>query len=139
METNTRAALGEIMQLLEKIKFDAEGLVPAIIYDSADNRPLTLCYMNRAAVEATVKTGKVHVFRRSLGRLMIKGETSGHIQEVLEIAIDCDGNSLAIKVRQHFAACHAGYRTCYYRKYDPATDEFRIDDERVFDPARIYR
>ena len=127
------------MQLLEAIKFNADGLIPAIIYDSADNRPLTLCYMNREAVEATIRTGKVHVFRRSLGRLMLKGETSGHIQEVESVAIDCEGNSLAIKVRQHVAACHAGYRSCYFRRYDPATDSFKIDEERVFDPGKVYR
>ena len=126
------------MKLLEKIKFNADGLIPAIIYDAAGNRPLTLCYMNRDALEATVRTGKVHVFRRSLGRLMLKGGTSGHIQEVEEIAIDCEGNSLAIKVRQHVAACAAGYRSCYYRKYDPATDSFRVDDEKVFDPDKVY-
>ena len=127
------------MQLLEKINFNANGLVPAIIYDSADNRPLTLCYMNRDAVEATARTGKVHVFRRSKARLMIKGETSGHIQEVREIAIDCDGNSLAIKVDQHVAACHAGYRSCYYTKYDRATDTFRVDEKKVFDPDSVYK
>ncbi len=126
------------MQLLDEIKFDADGLVPAIIYDSADNRPLTLCYMSRDAVEATARTGKVHVFRRSKGRVMIKGETSGHIQEVKEIAIDCEGNSLAIKVDQHVAACHAGYKTCYYRKYDQAADAFSIEDEKVFDPGAVY-
>ncbi|NQT20121.1 MAG: phosphoribosyl-AMP cyclohydrolase [Planctomycetes bacterium] len=127
------------MQLLEKINFNAHGLVPVIVYDAADNRPLTLCYMNRDAVKATVATGKVHVFRRSKGRLMMKGETSGHIQEVREIAIDCDGNSLAIKVDQHVAACHAGYKTCYYRKYDGAADEFRVDGEKVFDPDSVYK
>jgi len=127
------------MQLLEKIKFNPDGLAPAIIYDATDNRPLTLCYMNRDAVEATVKTGKVHVFRRSKGRLMLKGETSGHIQEVKEIAIDCEGKSLAIKVHQHTAACHVGYRSCYYRKYDPVADAFHVDEEKVFDPDEVYR
>ena len=126
------------MQLLEKIRFSADGLIPAIIYDSVDNRPLTLCYLNREAVEATVKTGKIHVFRRSKGRLMVKGETSGHIQEVLEIAIDCEGNSLAIKVKQHVAACHAGYRSCYYRRYDPATDSFSTNEPRLFEPEKVY-
>ena len=127
------------MQLLDKIRFNPHGLVPAIIYDAADSRPLTLCYMNREAVEATVKTGKVHVFRRSLGKMMIKGETSGHIQEVKEIAIDCEGNSLAIKVDQRIAACHAGYRSCYFMRYDPAADAFHIDEDRIFDPDDVYR
>ncbi|HUS57893.1 MAG TPA: phosphoribosyl-AMP cyclohydrolase [Planctomycetota bacterium] len=127
------------MQLFEKIKFNSDGLIPVIVYDADDNRPLTLCYMNREAVEATVKTGLVHVFRRSKNRLMIKGETSGHTQMVKEIAVDCEGNSLAIKVVQRVAACHAGYRSCYYRKYNPATDTFSIDDERLFDPDGVYK
>jgi len=127
------------MKLLQEINFNSDGLVPAIIYDAADSRPLTLCYLNREALEATVRTGKVHLFRRSKGRLMIKGETSGHVQEVQEIAIDCAGNSLAIKVKQHVAACHVGYRSCYYRRYDPAADDFVVSEEKIFEPGDVYR
>lgn len=126
------------MQFLEHLKFGADGLIPAIIYDAADNAPLTLCYMDREAVERTLATGLVHVFRRSKARVMLKGESSGHVQKVVEIAIDCEGNSLAIKVDQHVAACHAGYRSCYFRKYDPATGSLRVDDVKVFDPDDVY-
>jgi len=126
------------MKLLDALNFDAAGLIPAMIVDSVDNRPLTLCYMNREAVQKTLETGMVHVFRRSKGRLMLKGETSGHTQKVKELAIDCEGNSLAITVEQKVAACHMGYRSCYYRVYDPAQDSFVIRDERVFDPEEVY-
>ncbi len=126
------------MKLIDVLNFDEAGLIPAMIVDSVNNRPLTLCYMNREAVQKTLETGMVHVFRRSKGRLMLKGETSGHTQKVKEIAIDCDGNSLAITVEQKVAACHAGYRSCYYRVYDPAHDSFVIRDERVFDPEDVY-
>ena len=130
---------GPVAPIADQVRFSADGLIPVAVTDSRTLRLLVLCYMNRDAVKATVATGKVHVFRRSKGRLMMKGETSGHIQEVREIAIDCDGNSLAIKVDQHVAACHAGYKTCYYRKYDGAADEFRVDGEKVFDPDSVYK
>jgi phosphoribosyl-AMP cyclohydrolase len=125
-------------KLWEAVKFDAAGLVPAVIADAADNRPLTLCYMNREALEKTLETGLVHVFRRSKGRLMLKGEVSGHTQHVKQVAVDCEGNSLLITVEQRVAACHAGYRSCYYRVYDPATDSFVVREERVFDPDKVY-
>ena len=81
------------MKLFDALNFNDAGLIPAMIVDAADNRPLTLCYMNRAAIEKTLETGLVHVFRRSKGRLMLKGETSGHTQAVKQVAIDCAGNS----------------------------------------------
>ncbi len=125
------------MSLIDKLNFNAHGLIPAIIC-AEDNAPLTLCYMNREALKKTLETGKVHVFRRSLGRVMLKGETSGHTQEVKEIYVDCEGNSLLLKVHQHVAACHQGYFTCYFRKYNPETDTLEITQERMFDPGKVY-
>ncbi|MBI2560263.1 MAG: phosphoribosyl-AMP cyclohydrolase, partial [Planctomycetes bacterium] len=110
------------MQLLSEIKFNDKGLIPAVIADVVDNCVLTLCYMNEEALRKTIETGKVYVFRRSQNKLMLKGETSGHIQIVKEIFFDCEGNSLVFKVEQKVAACHAGYRTCYFRRYNPRTD-----------------
>jgi len=126
------------MKILEYVKFDPNGLIPAIIYNAGDNRPLTLCYMDREALQRTVETGLVHVFRRSKGRVMIKGEQSGHTQRVEEIRIDCEGNSLAIRVTQKVAACHAGYFSCYYRRYDAASGKLEVTDQRVFDPEKVY-
>ena len=126
------------MKLLDSIKFNDQGLVPAIIQNDEDGRALTLCYMNRDAVETTIRTGKVHVFRRSKGRLMLKGESSGHIQEVRGVFIDCEGNSLLIRVKQHVAGCHAGYMSCYYRRYDIDSDSLEICEEKVFDPKKVY-
>ncbi len=127
------------MQLLNSIKFNDKGLIPTVIVDIEDNSVLTLCYMNQDALEKTVETGKVHVFRRSKNRLMIKGETSGHIQLVKEVFLDCEGNSLVIKVEQKVAACHAGYKSCYYRKYNEKDDSIEIAEEKVFDPDSIYK
>jgi len=126
------------MKLMDELKFDEKGLIPVIIANVEDKRPLTLCYMNRDALAKTIETGRVHVFRRSKGRLMLKGEISGHIQEVKGIFPDCEGRSLMISVKQHVAGCHAGYMSCYYRQYDAQSDEFRIVEEQVFDPKRVY-
>lgn len=127
------------MQLLANLKFDEKGLIPAVIVDVTDNRVLTLCFMNQDALEKTIETGKVHVFRRSKNRLMLKGETSGHTQSVEEVFFDCEGKSLVIKVKQKVAACHAGYRSCYYRKYNDKTDNIEIIEEKVFDPDKTYK
>ncbi len=126
------------MQLLTNVKFDDKGLIPAVIVDVTDNRVLTLCFMNQDALEKTIETGQVHVFRRSKNRLMLKGETSGHTQSVEEVFFDCEGKSLVIKVTQKVAACHAGYMSCYYRKYNDKTDNIEIIEEKVFDPEKTY-
>lgn len=126
------------MKLLDSIKFNDQGLVPAIIQNDEDGRVLTLCYMNSDAIEKTLETGKVHVFRRSKGRLMLKGESSGHIQEVRDVFIDCEGNSILFRIKQHVAGCHAGYMSCYYRRYDPKSDKLEICEEKVFDPDSVY-
>ncbi|MFO7955770.1 MAG: phosphoribosyl-AMP cyclohydrolase [Candidatus Brocadiia bacterium] len=122
--------------LVERLNFQ-DGLIPAIIA-SVDGQPLTLCYMDKEALRRTLQTGQVHVFRRSRGRVMLKGETSGHTQQVKEVRVDCADNSLLFLVEQKVAACHAGYFTCYYRCYDAESDELEVCEERVFDPEDVY-
>ena len=131
------AKLEELMKLFDRLTFSAEGLVPAVIQNK-DGQVLTLCYMTREAVEQSLATGKIHVFRRSKGRLMMKGESSGHVQEVRELRIDCEGRSLLFKVRQHVAGCHRGYMSCYFERYDAGADRFEIVEDRVFDPDEVY-
>ncbi len=126
------------MKLMDELKFNDQGLIPTIIANVEDNRPLTLCYLNKEAIEKTLATGKVHVFRRSQGRLMLKGETSGHIQKVKKVYLDCEGNSLLLLVEQQVAGCHAGYMSCYFREYDAAQDAFTISEERIFNPDDVY-
>ena len=125
-------------KIFDCIKFDEKGLIPAIIQDYRSKEVLTLCYMNKDALEKTLEEGKVYLFRRSKGRLMLKGETSGCIQTVKSLAIDCEGNSLLFKVAQVRAACHTGYFTCYFRllKKDGT---FKIIGRRVFDPSKVYK
>ena len=127
------------MRLEDVVNFDENGLIPAIISDSGRNKTLTLCYMNREALRRTLDTGLVHVFRRSKNRVMLKGETSDHTQQVKELLVDCEGNSLLIKVKQNVAACHAGYFTCYYRRFDPASGDLEVIEEKIFDPETVYR
>jgi len=125
-------------KLLEKIKFDEKGLIPAIIQDEISGEVLTLCYMNNAALEKTIKEGKVYVYRRSKGKLMMKGETSGCIQNVRKMCIDCEGNSLLFEVEQVKAGCHEGYFSCYYREFDK-DGNITITAQRIFDPKKVYK
>lgn len=123
-------------ELLGQLNF-REGLIPAVIA-ATDGQVLTLCYMDREALAETLRTGQVHVYRRSRGRVMLKGETSGHTQQVRELRVDCEGNSLLLVVEQRVGACHAGYRTCYYRRYEPSRDRLEVVEEKVFDPEEAY-
>ncbi len=124
-------------KIMEKIKFDETGLIPAIIQDVKSKSVLTLSYMNREALEKTLLEGSIYVYRRSKGKLMMKGETSGCIQKVKSLYIDCEGNSLLFAVEQVKAACHEGYFTCYFREVDK-DGNIKISDKRIFDPSKVY-
>ena len=126
------------MAITADICFDDNGLVPAAITDFASGRLLVLSYMNEEAVEKTFSEGRVYVYRRSKGELALKGVTSGHIQSVREIRLNCDSNSLEIRVDQNVAACHAGYFSCYFRRWDVETESWATADEQVFDPGEVY-
>ena len=125
-------------KILEKIKFDENLLIPAIVQDEVSGEVLTLCYMNENALRKTLDEGKIYVFRRSKGKLMLKGETSGCIQNVRRVSIDCEGNSLLFEVEQVKAGCHEGYFSCYFRQID-SDGNINITAERIFDPKRVYR
>lgn len=124
--------------MFRDIRFDEKGLVPVIVQDKGSAEVLTLCYMNIEALEKTVSTGRVHVFRRSKGRLMMKGETSGCTQDLRELYIDCEGKSMLMKVDQHRAGCHEGYFTCYFRRLDK-DGKATVTSKRVFDPKDVYK
>src|SRR5438874_7304790 len=95
--------------LLDKLKFDSAGLVPAIIQDHKTGQVLVMCYMNRESIEKTIEAGKVYTYSRSRGRVALKGETSGHFQIVKNILTDCDRDAVILQVEQIKAACHEGY------------------------------
>lgn len=101
-----------------KIKFNSDGLVPAIVQDCETNEVLMLAYMNQEAFDLTVKTGRATYFSRSRQSLWVKGETSGHFQHVKEIRYDCDCDTILLIVKQEGAACHTGNHSCFYRKVE---------------------
>ncbi|HYC21118.1 MAG TPA: phosphoribosyl-AMP cyclohydrolase [Candidatus Bathyarchaeia archaeon] len=115
----------------------SKGLVPAIAQDWQTGEILMLAYMNEAAWQETLATRRACYFSRSRG-LWHKGEESGHFQEVHDILIDCDRDTIVLRVRQHGgAACHTGYRSCFFRRL--GTEDWEITQERVFDPAQVYK
>jgi len=121
------------------IDFDkAGGLVPAIAQDAATGEVLMMAWMNREAYEETLKTRRACYFSRSRNKLWRKGEESGHVQEVREILIDCDADTILLKVKQiGDAACHEGYKSCFFRRVEG--DGLQTVGQRVFDPAKVYK
>lgn len=125
-------------KLLGMLKFSDAGLIPSIIQDEKTKEVLTLCYMTREALQKSLEEGKVYVFRRSKGRLMLKGETSGCVQHIRSLCLDCEGNSLLFKVDQERAGCHTGFFTCYFRQVDKDGNVKELGT-RVFDPKDVYK
>src|SRR5207302_3515782 len=116
----------------------AGGLVPAIAQDAETGEVLMLAWMNREAFEETLRTGRAVYYSRSRGKLWRKGEESGHVQEVRGIFVDCDADTILLKVHQiGGAACHEGYASCFFRKV--AGDQLTVIGARVFDPKLVYK
>ncbi len=126
------------MSFYDQLKFDAHGLIPAIIQEHHTGRVLMMAWMNRASLEKTVATGNTVFWSRSRQKFWMKGETSGHTQKVKDIAFDCDGDTLLIQVEQTGAACHEGYRSCFFRSAQNAGTSFRVTEERLETPEQIY-
>jgi phosphoribosyl-AMP cyclohydrolase len=105
-------------EFLDSLKYDANGLVPAVVQDWQNGDVLMVGYMNREAVKATLTTGRTTFWSRSRQKFWIKGETSGNIQAVKGVYVDCDKDCFLVKVEQKGAACHEGYRSCFFRKVD---------------------
>jgi phosphoribosyl-AMP cyclohydrolase len=115
-----------------------EGLIPVIVQDASTHEVLMLGYMNREALEKTLKTKRSSFWSRSRKKLWVKGETSGHFQEVKEICLDCDGDALLLKVDQvGGATCHTGFQSCFHHRYEKGG--WKIFGKRVFDPKEVYK
>jgi len=127
------------MNILDELKFDENGLIPAIIQDAENNEVLMLGYMNKEAVQRTLETGRVCFWSRSRQKFWVKGETSGHTQTVRAVRFDCDGDALLIKVEQKGGACHTGYRSCFFREISPDGKSVSVIGDKVFDPDAIYK
>ena len=114
-----------------------EGLIPVIIQDASTNEILMLGYMNQESWEKTLETGRACFWSRSRKKLWLKGETSGHFQEVKEIYLDCDGDTLVLKVNQMGgAACHTGFKSCFHHRWEKGG--WKISGEKIFDPKEVY-
>ncbi|HIE29607.1 TPA: phosphoribosyl-AMP cyclohydrolase [Candidatus Poribacteria bacterium] len=126
------------MKILDQLKFDDNGLIPAIIQDIENNEVLMVGYMNRESVKKTLEIGKTCFWSRSRQQFWLKGETSGHVQIVRNIYFDCDGDALLIKVEQKGGACHTGYRSCFFREMSLDGNAVNIVGEKVFDKDAVY-
>ena len=124
-------------ETLDSLKYYANGLIPTVVIDAETHDVLMVAYMNKDSLADTVRTGKTHFWSRSRQQYWMKGESSGHTQEVKGIYIDCDADTLVIEVTQHGAACHKGYRSCFYRKLGDG-GEFDVIAEKIFDPDEVY-
>ncbi len=120
-------------EMTSKLRFDTNGLIPAIIQDEENGEVLMMAWMNAEAVRRTVETGLTHFYSRSRKKLWQKGETSGHVQKVKEILYDCDADCLLVKVEQVVAACHTGRRSCFFNLLGG-----EVRGEQVFDPGKVY-
>ena len=114
-----------------------DGLIPVIIQDASTHEVLMLGYMNQEAWEETLRTKRASFWSRSRKKLWIKGETSGHFQEIKEMYLDCDGDTLLLRVDQiGGAACHTGFRSCFHHRYEK--NKWTLSGEKIFDPKEVY-
>jgi phosphoribosyl-AMP cyclohydrolase len=121
-------------------KFDENGLIPAIAQDARTGQILMVAYMNRQALDATVKSGYATYFSRSRKALWKKGEQSGHLQKVEQILVDCDQDCLVLKVTVDAGQCHVGYQSCFYRALSKNADnKLEFVAEKVYDPQETYK
>jgi len=127
------------MSFYDLLKFDdATGLIPAIIQEQTTGRVLMMAWMNRASLEKTIATGKTHFWSRSRKKFWMKGESSGHIQNVKDIAFDCDGDTILIQVEQIGAACHEGYKSCFFRSVHEGNAEVKTTEPQLVTPEQVY-
>ncbi len=121
-----------------EFKFDGNGLIPAIIQDFDTGEVLMMGYMDAEALKRTLKEKKSVFYSRSRKKYWVKGESSGHTQDVLQVLTDCDQDTLLIRVRQKGGACHLGYRSCFVEEVGEKGELRRITQEKVFNPESVY-
>jgi phosphoribosyl-AMP cyclohydrolase len=140
---STSTAINDVEEgLAFKPKFDASGLVTCVATDAGTGEVLMVAHMNDEALRKTIASGEAWYFSRSRHSLWRKGESSGHVQRVVEMRIDCDQDAVWIRVEQTGAACHTGRRSCFYRAVTASEGDAQlsfVDAERLFDPKDVYR
>jgi phosphoribosyl-AMP cyclohydrolase len=126
------------VNFLDSLKFNSDGLIPAIIQEQSSRRVLMMGWMNRASLEKTIETGKTVFWSRSRQQFWLKGETSGHFQIVKDIGLDCDGDTLLVQVEQTGAACHEGYQSCFFRSMRDKGARLEVTEKQLETPEQIY-
>jgi phosphoribosyl-AMP cyclohydrolase len=121
-----------------KVRFNHDGLCPAVVQDATTREVLMVAYMNEESLRLTLETGEMHYWSRSRRKIWHKGESSGHLQRVKEMRVDCDMDSLLFLVDQTGGACHEGYSSCFFRTLDPSL-EMKVVGDKVFEPGEVYR
>ena len=125
--------------IFKELRFDENDLIPAIAQDAETGEVLMVAYMSRASLAKTIETRLAHYWSRTRGEIWKKGGTSGHIQKVQGIYIDCDGDVILLKVKQKVGACHKGFRSCFYREFDIPADSLKEISKKVFEPKDVYK
>ncbi len=120
---------------MEDIKWDEKGLVPVVVQDFRTKDVLMVAYMNNEALELTLKTKTAHYYSRSRKKIWLKGETSGHTQEIRGVYLDCDNDTILITVDQKVAACHTGFWSCFYRIWEGG---WKVVGKKIFDEKKVY-
>jgi phosphoribosyl-AMP cyclohydrolase len=119
-------------------KYNSDGLIPAIVQESATKRVLMMAWMNESSLSMTLESGLMHYWSRSRQKYWLKGETSGHTQRVLHWYVDCDADTLLFEVEQTGGACHTGYQSCFFQELDREANELAVREQPVFDAAKMY-
>jgi phosphoribosyl-AMP cyclohydrolase len=123
---------------LDALKYDADGLVTVVVQDADTHAVLMVAFANREAVLKTLSTGLMHYYSRSRKKMWLKGEESGHTQQMLSLTVDCDGDAIVAQCRQKSGACHLGYRSCF--AYQVTSDgKVTVVGEKLFDPKDVYK
>ena len=123
-----------------KIKFDEQGLVPGLVQDADSGQMLMMAWMNEQALKRTLTERKATFYSRSRDKTWVKGESSGHVMELVEARVDCDQDVVLLRCRAHGPACHVGYDTCFYRAIDlDQNDQLNFVESQSFDPDAVYK
>ncbi len=121
------------------LKYNSDGLIPAIVQDATTKRVLMMAWMNASSLEMTLEKGLMHYWSRSRQKYWLKGETSGHTQAVQRWYVDCDADTLLFEVEQVGGACHTGHESCFFQELDRKGSLLEVADDKVFDPAKAYQ
>ncbi len=124
------------MKIIDELKYNEQGLIPAIVQEAASGRVLMMAWLNRESLQRTLELGEMVYWSRSRQELWHKGATSGHTQKVIDLAFDCDRDALLARVEQVGAACHEGYQSCFFRSIRDG--EAVVTEERLVDPETVY-